>query len=140
MARLDDPDAERRLVGTFGDRLPDTTFAVLLVHEDAIPRFEELRRTLFKRGAILINTARGELVDETALIDALEQGQISMACLDVFAQEPLSPDHPLLARNDVLATPHMAWLTQDMFQRALRLAIENTHRTIRGEPLLHQVQ
>lgn len=50
VARLDDPDAERRLVGTFGDRLPDTTFAVILVHEDAIPRFEELRRTLFKRG------------------------------------------------------------------------------------------
>jgi len=102
--------------------------------------FDADRFACFKRGAILINTARGELVDETALIDALEQGQISMACLDVFAQEPLSPDHPLLARNDVLATPHMAWLTQDMFQRALRLAIENTHRTIRGEPLLHQVQ
>ena len=50
VARLDDPDAERRLVGAFGDRLPGTSFAVLLVHEDAIPRFEELRRTLFKRG------------------------------------------------------------------------------------------
>jgi phosphoglycerate dehydrogenase-like enzyme len=89
---------------------------------------------------MLVNTARGELVDEAALTDALESGQLSFACLDVFAQEPLAPDHPLLTRHDVLATPHMAWLTQDMFQRALAVAIENTHRTLRGAPLLHQVQ
>ena len=94
----------------------------------------------FKRGAILVNTARGELVDEVALIHALETGQLSLACLDVFAQEPLPADHPLLQRHDVLATPHMAWLTQDMFQRALTVAIDNTHRTLNGTPLLHQVQ
>ena len=102
--------------------------------------FHAQRFACFKRGAILVNTARGELVDEAALTDALESGRLSLACLDVFAQEPLAPDHPLLARNDVLATPHMAWLTQDMFQRALAVAIENTHRTQRGGPLLHQVQ
>jgi TolA-binding protein len=50
VAKIDDPDAERRLVGTIGDRVPDTSFAVLLVHEDAIPRFEQLRKTLYKRG------------------------------------------------------------------------------------------
>jgi len=102
--------------------------------------FDAQRFACFKRGAMLVNTARGELVDEAALTDALESGQLSSACLDVFAQEPLAPDHPLLARTDVLATPHMAWLTQDMFQRALAVAIENTHRTLRGAPLLHQVQ
>ena len=102
--------------------------------------FDAQRFACFKRGAMLVNTARGELVDEAALTDALESGQLSGACLDVFAQEPLAPDHPLLARHDVLATPHMAWLTQDMFQRALAVAIENTHRTLRGAPLLHQVQ
>ena len=102
--------------------------------------FDAQRFACFKRGAMLVNTARGELVDEAALTDALESGQLSFACLDVFAQEPLAPDHPLLARHDVLATPHMAWLTQDMFQRALAVAIENTHRTLRGAPLLHQVQ
>ena len=102
--------------------------------------FDAQRFACFKRGAMLVNTARGELVDEAALTDALESGQLSLACLDVFAQEPLAPDHPLLARHDVLATPHMAWLTQDMFQRALAVAIENTHRTLRGAPLLHQVQ
>ena len=102
--------------------------------------FDAQRFACFKRGAMLVNTARGELVDEAALTDALESGRLSLACLDVFAQEPLAPDHPLLARTDVLATPHMAWLTQDMFQRALAVAIENTHRTLRGAPLLHQVQ
>jgi phosphoglycerate dehydrogenase-like enzyme len=102
--------------------------------------FNAERFASFKRGAIVINTARGELVDESALIHALEQGQLSLACLDVFAQEPLPADHPLLTRDDVLATPHMAWLTQDMFQRALSVAIENTHRTLSGAPLLHQVQ
>ncbi len=102
--------------------------------------FNAQRFACFKRGAILVNTARGELVDEVALIHALEQGQLSLACLDVFAQEPLPADHALLARDDVLATPHMAWLTQDMFQRALAVAIANTQRTLSGEPLLHLVQ
>jgi phosphoglycerate dehydrogenase-like enzyme len=102
--------------------------------------FNAQRFAAFKRGAILVNTARGELVDEVALIHALESGQLSLACLDVFAQEPLPADHPLLQRGDVLATPHMAWLTQDMFQRALTVAIDNTHRTLNGTPLLHQVQ
>ena len=102
--------------------------------------FNAQRFAAFKRGAILVNTARGELVDEMALIHALESGQLSLACLDVFAQEPLPADHPLLQRGDVLATPHMAWLTQDMFHRALTVAIDNTHRTLNGTPLLHQVQ
>ena len=102
--------------------------------------FNAQRFAAFKRGAILVNTARGELVDEVALIYALEAGQLSLACLDVFAQEPLPADHPLLQRGDVLATPHMAWLTQDMFHRALTVAIDNTHRTLNGTPLLHQVQ
>jgi len=102
--------------------------------------FNAQRFAAFKRGAILVNTARGELVDEVALIQALETGQLSLACLDVFAQEPLPADHPLLQRGDVLATPHMAWLTQDMFQRALTVAIENTHRTLSGAALMHRVQ
>ena len=102
--------------------------------------FNAQRFAAFKRGAILVNTARGELVDEGALIQALETGQLSLACLDVFAQEPLPADHPLLQRGDVLATPHMAWLTQDMFQRALTVAIENTHRTLSGAALMHRVQ
>ena len=62
-----------------------------------------------------------------------------MACLDVFAQEPMPPGHPLLQRPEVIATPHMAWLTQDMFHRALDLAIDNTRRMASGLELLHRV-
>lgn len=92
-----------------------------------------------KPGAVFLNTARGELVDEAALGDALDSGRLSLACLDVFAAEPLGPGHALLQRNDVIATPHMAWLTQDMFHRALSLAIANCQSLLGGETLRHRV-
>ena len=101
--------------------------------------FDAQRFSRFKPGAILVNTARGELVDEIALGQALDSGQLSMACLDVFAQEPMLPGHPLLQRPEVIATPHMAWLTQDMFRRALDLAIDNTRRIASGLELMHRV-
>ena len=87
----------------------------------------------------MINTARGELIDEVALCEALDSGQVSVAGLDVFASEPIGQGHRLLQRDDTICTPHMAWLTQDMFQRAIAVAIENTRRIQTGEALLHKV-
>jgi phosphoglycerate dehydrogenase-like enzyme len=111
-----------------------------------VPLTEQTRNLLdrknlskMKAGAVLINTARGELVDEQALCDALDRGQLSMAGLDVFASEPIAKDHLLLQREDVICTPHMAWLTQDMFQRAIAVAIENTRRLQSGQALLHRI-
>ena len=72
-----------------------------------------------KPGAILVNTARGGLVDETALLAALEAGQLSHAALDVVATEPLPAGHPLAARDDVTLTPHSAWLTTAATDRLL---------------------
>jgi D-3-phosphoglycerate dehydrogenase len=60
-----------------------------------------------KPGAALINTARGELIDEDALVRALDDGPLRAAALDVLAQEPPGPSHPFLRREDVLVTPHM---------------------------------
>ena len=90
-------------------------------------------------GAVLVNTARGELVDEQALADALRSGRISAAGLDVFAQEPVATDNPLLSLPNVVATPHVAWLTPQTLDRSIGVIVENCRRLRDGEPLLNQV-
>jgi phosphoglycerate dehydrogenase-like enzyme len=92
-----------------------------------------------RRGAIVINTARGALVDESALADALRTGHIAAAGLDVFAAEPTPPDNPLLAFPNVVATPHLAWLTDGTWRRSIDVIAENCRRLAAGEPLLHRV-
>jgi phosphoglycerate dehydrogenase-like enzyme len=92
-----------------------------------------------KRGAIVINTARGPLIDELALADALRDGHIAAAGLDVFAEEPVPGDHPLLAFENVVASPHVAWLTDGTWRRSVGVIVENCRRLAAGAPLLHRV-
>jgi phosphoglycerate dehydrogenase-like enzyme len=92
-----------------------------------------------KPGAVLINTARGGLVDEAALAEALRSGRIAAAGLDVFAEEPPPPDHPLFALDNVVLAPHVAWLTPETWERSLAVAVENCRRLAAGEPLLGRV-
>lgn len=92
-----------------------------------------------KKGAILINTARGGLVDEAALVTALCSGHLRGAGLDVFDEEPVDPDNPLLGLPNVVVAPHMAWLTPETLDRSLAAAFENCRRLKAGEPLLNQV-
>jgi phosphoglycerate dehydrogenase-like enzyme len=100
---------------------------------------DEKRIRLMKPGAMLINTARGNLVDEEALAAALSDDRLSAAGIDVFAQEPPSPDNPLLKLPNVVATPHVAWLTRETLARSLDVVIENAARLAAGRELLHQV-
>jgi phosphoglycerate dehydrogenase-like enzyme len=92
-----------------------------------------------KPGAVLINTARGELVDEAALARALKSGRLRGAGLDVFQREPTAPDNPLFDRPQALLAPHVAWLTPETLARSLVVARENCRRVAAGETLLHQV-
>jgi len=90
-------------------------------------------------GAVLVNTARGGLVDETALVAALGSGRLRGAGLDVFGEEPVAPDNPLLALPNVVVAPHMAWLTPETLERSLVVAFENCRRLAADLPLVHQV-
>jgi phosphoglycerate dehydrogenase-like enzyme len=78
-----------------------------------------------KRGAIFINTARGELVDDAALATALETGHLRGAGLDVFAQQPLPADHPFRRLPNIVMTPASAWNTVDAASRMIRQSIDN---------------
>lgn len=92
-----------------------------------------------KPGAFLINTARGELVDEIALCEAVQNGRVRGAALDVLAEEPPRPDHPLLTLPQVLVTPHMGSHTDSAMNAMGWQALENCLAVLRGEEPLHRV-
>jgi glycerate dehydrogenase len=87
-----------------------------------------------KPSALLINTSRGQLVDEGALANALNSGQIAGAGLDVLATEPPSDANPLLTAKNCVVTPHIAWATKAARERLLTTAIENLEAFLAGTP------
>lgn len=92
-----------------------------------------------KRGAVLVNVARGGLVDEARLARALASGHLRGAGLDVFATEPVPADDPLLAASNLVVSPHVAWQTPETLARSLAAAAENVRRLAAGAPLLNVV-
>jgi phosphoglycerate dehydrogenase-like enzyme len=92
---------------------------------------------LMKRSAVLVNMARGGVVDEAALLSALREGQIAGAGLDVFEREPLPATSPLWDLPNVLITPHMTPQVPDRTGRSLAMIVENVRRYRAGEPLLN---
>lgn len=91
--------------------------------------------SLMRRGAILLNTARGELVDEAAAAAALHSGRLGGLGTDVLSEEPPRADNPLLAAPNTLITPHIAWATSRARQNIINLTAENIRRWQAGTPV-----
>ncbi len=111
--------------------LPLTVQTRHLLGRDALVRM--------KPHAVLVNTSRGAVVDEDALVDALRDGHLAAAGLDVFEVEPVAPDNPLLGLDNVVLTPHVTWYTADTMRRYLTEAVANCRRLRDGQPLANLV-
>lgn len=95
------------------------------------------RIAAMKRGGLLVNAARGGVLDEEALAEALVAGHLSGAAIDVFSTQPVPPDHPLLAAPNVLLTPHTASLTEEAYVAMGEGAVDEVERAWQGHPLLN---
>jgi len=93
------------------------------------------RLAMMKSSALLINTSRGAMIDESALADALNAGRLAGAGLDVLSDEPPAADNPLLSARNCFVTPHIAWATEAARKRLLEVTAANLKAFVRGKPL-----
>jgi len=112
---------------------------VVSLHVPLFPETERLIRKetlqLMKKDAVLINTSRGGLLDEQAVADALNEGRIAAAALDVLAAEPMDPSCPLLTAKNCIITPHIAWASDDAIRKIKKVTHENVQAFLNGEEL-----
>ncbi len=97
-------------------------------------------RTSFPCTALIVNTARGPLIDEPALVAALDSGQLGGAALDVVAVEPLARDSPLLGRDNVILTPHTAFYSVEALDELQTKCATDVARVLSGEPPAYPVK
>lgn len=130
---------------TLPDGVTKVSFGQLLASSDVLslhcPLTEETRHLIdreamqqIKRGAILINTGRGPLVDEAAVAKALATGRLAAFCADVLSTEPPASDNPLLSMPNAFITPHIAWATREARERLIRIATDNVRAFLQGHP------
>ena len=121
---LDDLLAESDLISFHLPFTPDT---------GAMITAERLGKT--KPGVVIVNTARAQILDETALIELLESGHVAAAGIDVFSQEPLARDHPFTKLDNVVLTPHVAYNTPEASVAIIDMAIDNLEAFFNGKPV-----
>jgi phosphoglycerate dehydrogenase-like enzyme len=116
-----------------------TTADVVTIHLQLSDRTRGLigapEFALMKHTAILVNTSRGPIVDESALLDALRDDQIAGAGLDVFDREPLPADHPLRSEPRAVLAPHVGYVTKATYEVFYRGAVEDVAAFLAGEPI-----
>ncbi|HVP48219.1 MAG TPA: D-2-hydroxyacid dehydrogenase [Bryobacteraceae bacterium] len=132
--RVFGPDQKHELL-----RQSDYVVAAAPLTPDTRGMIGEREFAVMKPGAVLINIGRGPVVNEAALVRALEQKRIRGAALDVFEVEPLPAGHPFYRMENVLLSPHSADNTRDWKERTMRIFLANFERYRRGEPLLNVV-
>ena len=120
-----------------------TACDILSVH---IPLTPETRNTIstaelakMKQGAYVINTARGGIVDEAALYEALVSGHLNGAAMDVVESEPMTPDHPLLSLDNVVVTPHIAMYSKEAINAVSMICAENVVACLTGGEIINRV-
>jgi phosphoglycerate dehydrogenase-like enzyme len=119
----DEPVAERLPLDDLLERA-DVVSVHLRLSPESTGLLDRDRLARMRQGAILVNTARGAVVDERGLLDALRNGRLAGAGLDVFATEPLPADHPLRTAPNVVLTPHIGWKVEEVFTEWAEIAAE----------------
>lgn len=131
LTELAGPDELHRLLGR-----ADFVAATLTANPSTVGMFDEKAFAAMRPGAFLVNVGRGTVVDEAALLAALDSGRLGGAGLDVFAVEPPGPEHPLVRHPMVVATPHIGGVTEQSFEAIGRQIAANIERLRRGEALM----
>jgi D-3-phosphoglycerate dehydrogenase len=126
---------------SFDDLLARSDF--ISVHAPLLPATRGLMNAKtfakMKKGAFLINTARGPLVDEPALIAALDSGHLGGAALDVVTTEPLAKDSPLVGRDNVILTPHTAFYSVEALEELQTKCASDVARVLSGEKAIYPI-
>lgn len=111
---------------------------IITLHCPLFPETENIINkesiAMMKDGAMLINTARGGLIVEQDLADALNQGKLAGAALDVVGREPMAADSPLISAKNIVITPHIAWASVEARERLMGIAVENLKAYLAGKP------
>lgn len=145
-ANVPDGLVDRLLVSQSGDDIgelvsqSDVIMIAAPLTNDTFHLFDEERIGDMKRSAVLINVARGQLIDQEALIAALMENRIAGAGLDVTHPEPLPPESPLWDLPNVIITPHVTPKMVDRTQRSVQMIVENVRRYRAGEQLINQLR